>query len=272
MRISLILLSILALLFIGSISWSLISQDWGLNIKKVWTTGGQGVDNLTIETWKNQIKTDQKIEKLSAMVEELAKRNGVQTPWSDNKTTSSSETGTSSTPAVRVSWKLLSLLMPTATLTQIQNNWIFDLHVFDIGTQYSTYEDSKLGLKIIATSMTYDTFLKNANALWVQVYKINEVHTFPFRSFYLNPPKADTLVRLVVEMEWQSIWIEIPKTKFTLLKSMLLDQSDKTNTKTTSSTKVTNPIITNVTQKKSGVVTVQVSKPGTSTGTIAPKK
>jgi hypothetical protein len=38
-------------------------------------TQTQSVDSITIETWKNQIKTDEKIEKLSAMVEELRSTN-----------------------------------------------------------------------------------------------------------------------------------------------------------------------------------------------------
>jgi hypothetical protein len=51
---------------------------------------------------------------------------------------------------------------------------------------------------------------------------MNETKTFPFRSFYVNPPKADTLVRLVVEVESQCIVLEIPKTRFPVFKAMLL--------------------------------------------------
>ena len=74
MRIALILLSILALIFIGSISWSLISQDGGINLKRTSNTNPSG-DTIVIETWKNQIKTDEKIEKLSNLVSQLAEKN-----------------------------------------------------------------------------------------------------------------------------------------------------------------------------------------------------
>lgn len=71
-------------------------------------------------------------------------------------------------------------------------------------------------------SMDYDTFIRNARALGKEVYTVNETKTFPNRSFYLNPPKTDTTVRLVLEYESQTIAIEVPKTKFPTLKTMLL--------------------------------------------------
>jgi hypothetical protein len=70
--------------------------------------------------------------------------------------------------------------------------------------------------------MDYDTFIRNARALGKEVYTVNETKTFPSRSFYLNPPKTDTLVRLVLEYESQTVAIEIPKSKFTTLKTLLL--------------------------------------------------
>ena len=70
MRIALILLSILAMVFIGSVTYSLVGQGgWTPKIRST----EPNVDSITLETWKNQIKTDEKIEKLSAMVEELSK-------------------------------------------------------------------------------------------------------------------------------------------------------------------------------------------------------
>lgn len=217
MRIALILLSILALVFIGSISWSLIGQGWGLNLKKNTDTTNPSGDSLAIETWKNQIKTDEKIEQLSSLVKQLAAQNGVNPPDTEDTNTGWS--------IIEVSGKLLSLLMPTVTLTQIDNAGIFDLHVFDSNTKYSTYQDVKLWLTLIVTRLPYDTFLKNIQAVGEKVYSTNEKTWFPFRSFYLNPPKADTLVRLVIEIEWETIGIEIPKTKFSILKELLLDQN-----------------------------------------------
>lgn len=116
MRIALILLSILALVFIGSISWSLIGQGGGLASIKKSTSSTPSGDSLVIETWKNQIKTDEKIEKLSSLVSELAEKNGIQNTG-NNTGQLSTESG--STVSVKVSGKLLSMLMPTVTLTEI---------------------------------------------------------------------------------------------------------------------------------------------------------
>lgn len=77
-------------------------------------------------------------------------------------------------------------------------------------------------MKVIASSMSYDTFLKNAKALGKEVYTLNETKNFPTRSFYLNPPKTDTVVRLVLEYESQSVAIEISKAKFPTLKNLLV--------------------------------------------------
>jgi hypothetical protein len=59
-------------------------------------------------------------------------------------------------------------------------------------------------------------------AVGVDAYTINETKTFSFRSFYVNPPKPDTIVRLVIEIEAQCIVLEIPKTRFPVIKSLLL--------------------------------------------------
>jgi hypothetical protein len=71
---------------------------------------------------------------------------------------------------------------------------------------------------VIALTMNYDTFLRNAKALGKDVYSVNETKTFPHRSFYLNPPKSDTTVRIVLEYESQTLAIEISKAKFPILK------------------------------------------------------
>lgn len=214
MRIALILLSILAMTFIGGVTWSLMGQD-GWNLKTKSST--QSVDSITIETWKNQIKTDEKIEKLSAMVEEL--RSG--TPMT-KKSNQSPQADSGS--IVKISGKLLSVLMPTMTFTLIENRGIFGLYIFDQSIRYSTYSDDKYGLSLIAMEVPYDTFLKNAKTL-SPTYKVNEVKTFPMRAYYLNPEKSDSLVRLVIESESQAIALEISKSKFPTLKDLILGKS-----------------------------------------------
>lgn len=236
MRIALILLSILAFVFIGSISWSLISQNGG------WTNQGtekKVTTESSVESyWRNQIKTEEKIEKLASLVEELASKNGI------TETKNTTETGSKNTVIVKLSGKFLERIMPAVTPALIENKGIFDLHIFDMSTAYSSYEDTKLGIKMIAISLPYDTMIKNMRALGPTVYSVNETKTFPFRSFYLNPPTSDTVVRLVVEMESQSIAIEIQKTKFNTLKDLLLGKSTTTKTITPTITKPKTPTST----------------------------
>jgi hypothetical protein len=176
------------------------------------------VDTIAMETWKNQIKTDEKIEKLSAMVEELKNSN-----LPKGTLPILTESGTIAT--VKISGKLLERLMPTMTLSLSKSPGIFGLYIFDQSIAYSTYEDTKYSLRVIPMNVPYDAFLKNAFALGGKPYKVNEIKTLPMRAFYLNPEKTDTLVRLVIESESQTVGLEIPKSNFTLLKNLLLNST-----------------------------------------------
>ncbi len=225
MRIALILLSILALVFIGSISWYLISQDGTWWLKKTSSSTNEVLNTINAsDYWHNQIKLEDQIKILSGMIQELNQKNGPTQKTSEIR----SQSGTENTKIVKLSGKFLALIMPTVTPSLIENNGIFDLHIFDVGTTYSTYEDPKIGLKMIATDLSYDTFLKNIRAVGPTVYSVNETKWFPFHSFYLNPPKSDTVVRMVVEFESQAIALEIPKTKFNTLKVLLLGNNSST--------------------------------------------
>lgn len=227
MRIALIILSILALIFIGSISWSLVNQEWWkVRIPAIssWnqsTTPWGGADSLALETWKNQMKADEKLEKLTSIVEDLAKKNGT---YSQDEVTSKEnlESGPREIPAVKPSGKFLALIMPTVTPVLDKNWWIFGLYIFDLNVRYSTYKDNNLALTIIPTDLPYDTFLKNIKALSWKPYTVNETQNLWFRSFFLNPEISDTVVRMVIEIENQAIALEIPKSKFDTLKSLLL--------------------------------------------------
>lgn len=241
MRIALILLSILALVFIGSISWYLISQDWWWWIKKQWTNTNQILNTINAsDYWHNQIKLEDQIKMLSGMVQELSQKN---TPLPKNQTESKTQSGNTDISVIRLSGKFLSLIMPTITPSLTENHGIFDLHIFDIGVLYSTYEDPKFWLKMIATDISYDTFIKNIRATGTSVYSVNETKWFPFRSFYLNPPKSDALVRIVVEFESQSIAIEIPKTKFNTFKVLILWNSSSSPINSSGSTSGTSSLI-----------------------------
>ena len=125
--------------------------------------------------------------------------------------------------AIPISGKFLAKVMPTLEFSLVQNTGIYELLIFDKSTEYSTYLDAKQGIKAIPLSIKYDVFLKNMKAVGADVYTVNDKDKpFPFRSFYVNPPKADTLVRLVIEIESQCIVLEIPKTRFPVIKSLLL--------------------------------------------------
>lgn len=225
MRIALIILSILALIFIGSISWSLVNQEWWkVRIPTIPSTGQgnnatNGSESIAIETWKNQLKTEEKLEKLTTMVEELAKKNGAMTEEIIPKP--STDVTVVETPAVKPSGKFLALIMPTITPVLDKNSGIFGLYIFDLNVRYSTYKDNNYALTIIPTDIAYDTLLKNIKALNGKPYRVNETQNFPFRSFYLNPEISDSTVRLVIEIESQTLALEIAKSKFEILKSLL---------------------------------------------------
>lgn len=226
MRIALIILSILALIFIGSISWSLVNQEgWKMRIPTISTTTEQNgwsdsADTIALETWKNQMKTDEKLEKLTDIVEELAKKNGT---YSEAGTTKEIiESGPKELPTVKPSGKFLALIMPTITPVLEKNSWIFGLYIFDLNVRYSTYKDNNFALTIIPTDIAYDTLLKNLKALSGKPYSLNETQNFAYRSFFLNPEISDTMVRLVIEIENQTIAMEIPKSKYEVLKTLLL--------------------------------------------------
>jgi hypothetical protein len=219
MRIALITLALVALLFIGSIIYSFVSKDTPFSIAKIQTSANQETP-IAIETLKYQIKTDQKIEELTKKIETLAGSKVLET--SNTRDTDSWSISPLEKPIVPVSGKFLARVMPKFEFTNIVNSGIFDLHLFDQSFNYSTYQDKKQETRVIAIDISYDVFLKNAKWLWNDVYIVNETKTFPFRSFYLNPPKKDNLVRIVLEAEKQTLAIEITKSKFSLLKTALL--------------------------------------------------
>lgn len=120
MRVALIILSILALIFIGSISWSLVNQEgWKVRVPNIANESSTANTNnnpesIALETWKNQIKTDEKLEKLTTLVEELARKSGTY-PTENAVSPSMSGMTNIDAPSVKPTGKLLALLMPTVT-------------------------------------------------------------------------------------------------------------------------------------------------------------
>ncbi len=118
MRIALILLSITALIFIGFLSWSLLdSENPWMATRPVTESSVNGTD---VEALRTQIKTEEKLKELETIVRELAKKNGNSTSES---TVSIGEK--SPEPAVKLSGKFLAKIMPTATLSLMENQGIY---------------------------------------------------------------------------------------------------------------------------------------------------
>ncbi|MBP9779669.1 hypothetical protein KBD33_03560 [Candidatus Gracilibacteria bacterium] len=224
MRIALITLALVALGFIATIIFNIAGREGMISFPKASKSTEADISNIALETYKNQIKAEQKLEELTRKIEALSTSgNGTQSMTASERQVSQS-TGSVLIP---ISGKFLSQVMPTLEFSTIDNNGIYDLHIFDLATEYSTYSDIKFGTVVVVTRLSYDTILKNFKALGNDVYSVNETKTFPFRSFYLNPPKSDTLVRIVIEIESQAIMIQIPKTKFSNLKTLLQKKSSK---------------------------------------------
>ncbi len=217
MRIALITLALTALVFIGSIVYSLTGKDgWSILINKN-NISKPSETPIELETLKYQIKNEEKINQLMEKVEALTHQSWIgvdEVAWSENSLSGAS--------VIPISGKFLAQVMPTLEFSLIPNVWVYELLIFEKSINYSTYLDAKQWIKAQPLSIKYDVFLKNMKAVSPDVYTINETKTFPFRSFYVNPVKPDTLVRLVIEVESQCIVLEIPKTRFDAFKKLLL--------------------------------------------------
>jgi len=219
MRIALITLALTALLFIGSIVYSFLDKDGNISIRTASVQSTRSLDSaMDIEVIKNQIKTEEKLNKIMEKVETLA-----QGQWTiDISRNASNQQKNSTGRILPLSWKFLAQVMPELDFSLIQNNWIYELLIFENVLEYSTYLDGKQWIKAQPLSIKYDIFLKNMTAISSDVFTVNETKTFPFRSFFVNPKIPDTLVRLVIETESQCIVLEIPKTRYEAFKKLLL--------------------------------------------------
>jgi len=73
MRIALITLALTALLFIGSIVYSFLDKDGNISIRTASVQSTRSLDSaMDIEVIKNQIKTEEKLNKIMEKVETLA--------------------------------------------------------------------------------------------------------------------------------------------------------------------------------------------------------
>ncbi len=227
MRIALITLAVAALAFIGSIIWIFVNKN-GIDFTPQKTSTEVKISNETasLEILRSQWKTEERIKTLEAKIDALSEKNpGIRESLSTDNTgntlsnpTNNSNTGSTIIP---ISAKFLTKIISKVNLTLIKNTGIYGLYLFDTSIEYSTYTDSKLGIVVIASRTPYDTWLKNFRALDASTFTLNESKTFPFSSFYLNPPKPDNIIRIVMQVEAQTLLISLPKTRFTEFKNMM---------------------------------------------------
>ncbi len=231
MRIALITLAVASLAFIGSIIWS-FAQKNGIDFLPSQTLSTVKISNETaaIEMLRSQWKTEDRIKELEAKIDALSGKvpvvsqllatasTGITNNMSSSGTTQSGWTQI----IIPISAKFLTKVISKINLTLGKNTGIYGLSTFDASTIYSTYMDVKSGITVIATRTPYTSWLANWRSVDRALFVVNESRTFlPFASFYLNPPKEDDTIRLVMQVESQTLLISIPRARFGEFKTMM---------------------------------------------------
>lgn len=234
MRIALITLAVAALGFIGSIIWIFSSKNGIALIPQGSDTSSVKISSETanLEILKSQWKTEERIKTLEAKIDALSTKTNpeelspvlsgsISPEWA--KVTIVQSTGATNTgnTIIPISAKFLTKVISKVNLTLAKNNGIYWLYIFDTNTEYSTYTDEKFGITIVASKNLYPIWLKNFQSIDKSIFTINESKTFPFTSFYVNSTKPDSTIRIVMQVEAQTLLISLPKNKFTEFKNMM---------------------------------------------------
>lgn len=226
MRIALITLALAALTFIGGIIWIFIQKN-GIELlpQKTGTETKVSSETASLEILRSQWKTEERIKVLEAKIDALSGKNPTEVIGANGSGSTGATQVVASTNSsgviIPISSKFLSKIITKVNLTLTKNNGIFGLYVFDTNNEYSTYTDTKSAITIITSRTPYETWLKNFKAIDASIFTINESKTFQFPSFYLNPAKTDNIIRIVMQVEAQTLLISLPKSKFTEFKTML---------------------------------------------------
>ncbi len=231
MRIALITLAVASLAFIGSIIW-IFAQRNGVDLLPTQGSSTVKISNETaaIEILRSQWKTEDRIKELEAKVDALSGKTPMVTPIPalestgvTNNLSSLPNTDTGATaPIIPISAKFLTKVISKMNLTLTKNAGIYGLSTFDASTIYSTYTDTKSGITVIATRTPYSSWLANWRSVDKALFAVKESKTFlPFASFYLNPPHDDSIIRVVMQVETQTLLISMPKSRFPELKTMI---------------------------------------------------
>lgn len=219
MRIVLIILSLTAF---GFVWWLLITFWKNGNFpiqtpQNIPTPSQISNETIAIETYKQQVLMEERLKNIEKNLEKIA---GTTTQVSHSEEPETPQ----NTEIIPVSAKFLGKILPTIELTKSENAGIFDLRTFD-NIPYTTYKDEKFGITVVASMLSYDNFLKNFQSLDKSVYTVNITKTFPFDSFFVNPPKSDSTVRIVLKVEAQTLLVSLPKSKFNTLKELILKKT-----------------------------------------------
>lgn len=230
MRIALITLAVASLAFIGSIIW-IFAQRNGVNLLPTPSVSTVKISNetATVEILRSQWKTEDRIRELEAKIDLLSSKNPASAETSllmSTGTTSTSNSGSITQSGsvqiiIPISAKFLTKVISKMNLTLSKNTGIYGISTFDASTIYSTYIDTKYNITVIATRTPYSSWLANWRSVDKSLFVVNESLTFPFASFYLNPPKDDGQVRIVMQVETQTLLISIPKSRFPEFKTMM---------------------------------------------------
>ena len=231
MRIALITLAVASLAFIGSIIWIFAERN-GVDLLPTQRSSPVKISNETaaIEILRSQWKTEDRIKELEAKIDILNGKTPVPiqtlTPSGTGNTNTISSSGSTQSGSTQIiipiSAKFLTKVISKMNLTLGKNTGIYGLSTFDASAIYSTYSDAKSGITVIATRTPYASWLANWRSVDKALFVVNESKTFlPFASFYLNPPKDDSIVRLVMQVEMQTLLITIPKARFAEFKTMM---------------------------------------------------
>lgn len=229
MRIALITLAVASLAFIGSIIWIFATRN-GIDLIPAQSTSPVKISSETaaIEMLRSQWKTEDRIKELEAKIDLLSGKtpSSVQISATSTGTTSNISSGStlwsgSTQIIIPISAKFLTKVISKMNLSLSKNTGIYGLSTFDASTIYSTYIDTKYNITVIATRTPYSAWLANWRSVDKSLFIVNESKTFPFASFYLNPPKDDGQVRIVMQVETQTLLITIPKSRFPEFKTMM---------------------------------------------------
>lgn len=227
-------LAIVAIALIGTILWSLYGGS-----SSTQTTSKTKLETLLQEQQQLQVKNQwlqtvdieiiKQLQKLEDKINQLQSTMNTGTPGTSTTPTRTSSGGTGSVGTgaaqqdaiIPIPGSLLGKFLPDTPFKTIKNLGLFDLDIFP--WKYTTWENEKAKIRMYTIDARYDIVLKNMKTVKSEVYTINDTSkSFAVPHFFINPAKADGIIRMVLQIENQTIGFEVPKTSYPPLKALLL--------------------------------------------------